>query len=1164
MGETLGYAILDSGCTSTVCGNVWYETYIESLSHNDKKKVTESPSSKTFRFGDGDTYPSTKSCVFPIYTGSQCSFLCCEVVNCDVPLLLSKDSLKRAQATLDFHKDKIHFLGENVPLFISQSGHYCIKLDHRSTHRHEDMKKVLVAQASILNDAPDLSSKISKLHRQFAHPHPDRLKKLLRDSGISNSAVFDCIQTVSDNCDICKRFKKTPSRPIVGFPTASTFNEVVAMDLKLVINGTTILHMIDHAIRYSSACIVNNKKKETIVKSIMGNWVKVFGSPQYFLNDNGGEFVNSEMIEFSEQFNIILKTTAAESAWSNGLCERHNEILADLVRKILSDTGCSIEMALCWALSAKNALSNVYGFSPNQLVFGRNCDLPSTHTSRLPALSSPATSDFLRNTLNALHAARQAFVKQEASEKLRRALSRQTRSYSDQVFGNGESVYYWRNNSKEWHGPAKVLGRDGQQYLLKHGGVYIRVHPCRLQSCCNDQNISDLPPTNANPSNANASNEETETLDSKEMNNCVEDNTNSDSEDEISLNHTNSSHPNSADEFSPIHKDISDSEIDHGTFCEETDISVNSDNISTTDEIHDYIGNSTPSSSERDERDLSDNGHSINASIEETNQIKQPEITHSAETSRDLPQTVQPQKNTILKRLQNYNKPGKTEDIFFGIDTNSERFHTAKEEEIQKWRGMDTFEEVEDYGQPTLSCRWVCTEKMKDGVLVFKARLVVRGFEEDSLQLKKDSPTCNKESVRLLLLSSNNWSLHTLDIKSAFLQGNSIRRELYLKPPKFVNTNKLWKLKKTPYGLSDAGRQWYNRVKKELLQLGATQSNLDKATFIWYNNSTSIGVMIVHVDDFLYGGSKTFHSSIIPKIRTIFLVGSEESNSLRYLGLNITENDEGIELSTKGYGLSCEEITTKSLGTDRDRKLSPSEITSLKKLSGQLNWVTTQSRPDLAFDNCMIANSVSGATVNDILNANRALRRLRDQEFSLFFPRLKISTCHVVTFPDAGFANLPDEGSQGAFISFLIDKDGAYCPLAWQSKRIRRVVNNTLAAETLTVVEAAEASVFIAKCFAILVASDSPGFPISIMSDNKSLVDNLHTTTSIENKRLRIDVGVLRDMLDRKEILQVKWIPTKFQVANALTKKGCSSTYLCKVLQGRLKFDFSSGEFREM
>ena len=43
-------------------------------------------------------------------------------------------------------------------------------------------------------------------------------------------------------------------------------------------------------------------------------------------------------------------------------------------------------------------------------------------------------------------------------------------------------VYYKRNDSNVWRGPGVVIGRDGKQVLVKHGGVYIRVNVCRLMS----------------------------------------------------------------------------------------------------------------------------------------------------------------------------------------------------------------------------------------------------------------------------------------------------------------------------------------------------------------------------------------------------------------------------------------------------------------------------------------------------------------------------------------------------------------------------------------------------------------------------------------------------------------------------------------------------------
>ena len=49
------------------------------------------------------------------------------------------------------------------------------------------------------------------------------------------------------------------------------------------------------------------------------------------------EFNNSEMRLYCESFNIRVLTTAAESPWSNGVCELMNAVISDMVRKILAE-----------------------------------------------------------------------------------------------------------------------------------------------------------------------------------------------------------------------------------------------------------------------------------------------------------------------------------------------------------------------------------------------------------------------------------------------------------------------------------------------------------------------------------------------------------------------------------------------------------------------------------------------------------------------------------------------------------------------------------------------------------------------------------------------------------------------------------------------------------
>ena len=71
LGETLGYAILDSGCNITVCGQLWLKTYLDSLSNENYRSVKTVKSTVKFRFGDGQIYSSTSCVHIPVFIGSQ-------------------------------------------------------------------------------------------------------------------------------------------------------------------------------------------------------------------------------------------------------------------------------------------------------------------------------------------------------------------------------------------------------------------------------------------------------------------------------------------------------------------------------------------------------------------------------------------------------------------------------------------------------------------------------------------------------------------------------------------------------------------------------------------------------------------------------------------------------------------------------------------------------------------------------------------------------------------------------------------------------------------------------------------------------------------------------------------------------------------------------------
>ena len=59
--------------------------------------------------------------------------------------------------------------------------------------------------------------------------------------------------------------------------------------------------------------------------------------------------------------------------------------------------------------------------------------------------------------------------------------------------------------------------------------------------------------------------------------------------------------------------------------------------------------------------------------------------------------------------------------------------------------------------------------------------------------------------------------------------------------------------------------------------------------------------------------------------------------------------------------------------------------------------------------------------------------------------------------------------------------------------------------------------------------------------DNSRLYDLVHSSTQILNKRLHIEMAILREMMDREDISELSWIPTDEQIADSLTKKGVPS-----------------------
>ena len=1194
--EALNCAALDTCCSQTVAGKQWLKVYLRSLP-KDLRELSIGPleANKQFRFGNNQLLTATEKWELPVYLGNKKRFVTAYIIPSDIPMLMSKSDLQENDTILYMKEDKASINGKMVELSTTTAGHYIVNLlEDEEMHDiflvEDDFEEIFSVIDIKTADESTQMKLLKKLHAQFGHRPKQAFIDLLKHANAWMPAFSKMLDKIIDPCEGCVMRRRNPDKPAVAMSMAKDVNDVIAMDLKKLKNGKHILYIIDMFSRFTMAKIINTKKPTEVINGLMEKWITIFGTPGKILTDNGGEFCNEEMLLLTNKFNVEHNTTGAESPWENGLCEKNHATNDNIMEALEEDNPkVPLDTLLLWALVAKNSLLMVQGFSPYQLIFGKNPRLPNIITDPLPTWDDEGISGALLNHLTAMRKARQEFIKQESALKLKKALEAKVRT-NNTVYKHGDKVYFKRANYKKWFS-GKVVFQDGKLIMVSCGSFFYK---CSANRVIKAQ--TELASNQDNDGHESGNDgHESDNTDNNATNN---------NETERTFPPTNSTQTNVREEQPP----------NQNQNIEE----LNQDNTETTEQESDHTGTTVNNDIENapDNLEGASTQGQQGSVVESQPSTPSPQVSHKSKKNTKLNKKQQSQANndkqtyippTLRKgdlvecKIDGIWRPGKVSTLggkvgktnrhWYNIsfphlnDTkgvNTEAIETKKsneenilamwmhdeilatmatpdvkkteegikamKDELQKLKDFKTYTEVTDQGQNAITTTWVLTEK--EGTI--RARLTARGYEEDS-NIRSDSPTVQSTSLRFLLTiaASNAWNICCTDIKSAFLQGKVLDREVFIKPPKIAESNGiLWKLNKCLYGLTDASRQWYEEIDEKLENLNFQKSCQDPALYLYKKDDKLKGVIAIHVDDFLHSGDSDFENAIIPDLLKDLVVGKTEQKDFTYTGFHIKQHKDHITLDQHEYLKSIELPTMDARRMkESSSPLKEEETTILRQIMGKVNWVIRATRPDMSYEMVHISSKFHNGKIEDLKQAAKVMSKMQMNKAYIKIPNIgNLEDTELWCFSDASHGNICDrKESVIAYIILAANKDTKLAaPIAWKAGKPKRTCLSTLEAETLAMEQALTAAIGIQQlgeeCTNIKI-------PIIGVVDNYSSYETIRSNKQVANARLRREIHCVKQMQKHGHVEKVMWLQGNKMIADCMTKRGMPGTNLLETLQ---------------
>jgi hypothetical protein len=472
----------------------------------------------------------------------------------------------------------------------------------------------------------------------------------------------------------------------------------------------------------------------------------------------------------------------------------------------------------------------------------------------------------------------------------------------------------------------------------------------------------------------------------------------------------------------------------------------------------------------------------------------------------------------------------------------------AMDEEMTSLKANNTWELEElPEGVKPIPVKWVFRIK-RDGlgnIERYKARLVAKGCAQvEGVDFNEVyAPVSKHTTLRALLsvVAKHDLELHQLDVKTAFLNGD-LDEEIWMKqPPGYAEGagTQACRLVKSLYGLRQAPRAWYTKLKTELEAHGFRASVSDAGLYVWERDG-DCAYVIVWVDDMLIAAASLMVIELVKgKLRSSFdvhdlgeartFLGMEISRDRKARTVKLTQARATEQLLSKFSVVDCKgRLTPMTPGvslTGDGVELNTDEF-PFATLIGSLLYLSVCTRADIAQAVGALARYMSAPCLEHWQLAKGILRYLAGtRTVGLMFGKGE----GLAGFCDADFAGDVDTRRSTTGYAFILH-GGA---ISWSSKLQPTVAASTVEAEYMAAAAAVKEALWLRMLCADLRIDVGT---VKLLCDNQGCIRIMKDPiASVRSKHIDVLHHFARERVARREV-DLVYVTTADMPADMLTK----------------------------